>query len=87
MLRNLIVKTQCDTDVVQWQLRASQVVSVSSKTRLAQLFQSSLQQPLEHNTVVAVFLYVLLLVYLSLSLSLILIPQKSAYCLTFPLDT
>ena len=35
----------------------------------------------------AVFLYVLLLVYVSLSLSLILIPQKLAYYLTFPLDT
>ena len=85
--RNLIVKTQCDRDVTQWQLRVSLVVSVTSKTRLAQLIQSSLQQPLEHNIVVAVFLYILLLVHLSLSLSLILIPQKSAYYLTFPFDT
>ncbi len=80
MLRNLIVKAQCDTDVDQWQFGASPVVSVSCKTRLPQLIQSLLQQPLQHGTVVAVFLYVLLL-------SLILIPQKSAYYLTFPLDT
>ena len=60
---------------------------VSSKTRLAWLMQSSLQQCLEYNTIVAVFLNVLLLVYQSLSLSLILIPQKSAYYLTFPFDT
>jgi len=66
---------------------ASPVVSVSSKTQLAQLIQSSLQQPLQHSTVVAVFLYVLLLLYQSPSLSLILIPQKLAYHLTFPLDT
>ncbi len=62
MLRNLIVKTQCDTDVAHWQLRASAVVSVSSKTQLAQLIQSSLQQPLEHDTVVVVFLYVRLII-------------------------
>ena len=65
MLRNLIVKTQCDIDVAQWQLRASLVLSVSSKTRLAQLIQSSLQQPLQHGMVVAVFLYVLLLLYVT----------------------
>ena len=47
------------------------------------LSQSSLQQLLEHSTVVTVFLYVLLLVYLSL----ILIPQRSAYYLTFPLNS
>ena len=87
MLRNLVVKTQCDTYVAQWQLRACLVVSVSSKTRLAQLIQLSLQQPLEQDTVLAVFLYVLLLVYLSLSLPLILVPQKSAYYLTLLLDT
>ncbi len=59
--RNLIVKTQCDADVAQWQLRASAVVSVSSKTQLAQLVQSSVQQPLEYDdTVVVVFLYVCL---------------------------
>ena len=34
--------------------RASPVVSVSSKTRLAQLIHSSLEQPLQHGTVVAV---------------------------------
>ena len=61
----------------------SPVVSVGSKTRLARLIQSSLQQPLQHGTVVAVFMYVLLLLYLSLNL----IPQKSAHYLTFPLDT
>ena len=55
---------------------------VSSKAQLAQLIQS-LQQPLQHGTIVAVVLYVLLLLYLSL----ILIPQKLAYYLTFPLDT
>ena len=67
--------------------RASLVVSVSSKTRLTQLIQSSPQHPLQRGTVVAVFLYVLLLLYLSLFLSLILFPQNSAYYLTFPLDT
>ena len=85
MLRNLIVKTHFESDVTQWQLRGSLVISVSGKTQLAQLIKSSLQQPLEHITVVAVFLYVLLLVYLSLPL--IFIPQKPAYYLTFPLDT
>ena len=59
---------------------------VSSKTWLAWLIWSSLQQPLQHDTVVAVFLYVLLLLYLSLSLSLIIIPQNSVYYLIFPLD-
>ena len=39
----------------------------------------------QHGTVVAGFLYVLLLLYLSLSLS-ILIPQKLAYYLTFSPD-
>jgi len=52
---------------------------VINKTRLAQLIQSSLQ----HSTVEAVFLYVLLLLYLSL----ILIPEKLAFYLIFPLDT
>ena len=63
MFRNLILKTQCDTDMAQWQLRASPVVSVSSKTLL------TLQHPLQHSTIMTVFLYVVLLVYLSLSLS------------------
>ena len=79
------MKTRFESDVAQWQLRASPVISLSGKTQVAQLIKSSLQQPLEHNTVVAVFLYVLLIV--CLSLSLILIPQKPAYYLTFPLDT
>ena len=80
--RNLIVKMWLSGNC-----RASPIVSVSSKTQLAQLIQSSLQQPLQHGIVVAVFLYVLLLLYLSQSLSLILVPQTSAYYLTFPLDT
>jgi len=85
---NLIVKPQRVKQMwLSGSCRASPVVSVSSKTRLARLSQSSLQQPLQHGTVVAVFLYVLLLVYLSLPLSLILIPHKSAHYLTFPLDT
>jgi hypothetical protein len=79
--RNLIVKTVCDS------CRDSPVVSVISKTQFAQLIQSLLQQPLQHSAVVAVLLYVLLLLYRSLSLSLIVIPQKSAHYLTFPLDT
>jgi len=54
--RNLIVKTQCVKQMsLSGNCRASPVVSVSSKTRLTQLIQSSLQ----HGTVVAVFLYVL----------------------------
>jgi len=80
------VKTVCDTDVAQLQLQSiSPVVSVSSTIQIMWLMQSSLQ----HGTVVAVFLDVLLLLYLSLSLSLsvILIPLKSAHYLTFPLDT
>ena len=82
------MKTLCVIQMcLSGKCRASLVVSVSSKTLLAQIIQSSLQQPLEHGTVVAVFLYVLLLVYLSVSLSLILIPQKSAYYLTFSLDS
>jgi len=85
--RNLIVKTQCVKQMwLSGNCRTSPVVSVSSKTQLAWLIQSSLQQPLQHSTVVTVFLYVLLPLYLSLSLPLILIPQNSAY-LTFPLDT
>jgi len=51
---------------------------VSSKTQVAQLIQSSLQ----HSTVEAVFLYVLLLSYLSL----ILILEELAFYLIFPLD-
>ena len=73
MLRNLIVKTQCDTDVAQWQLQ-----SFSSCMSVANLVITA---------TATVFVYVLLLLYLSLSLSLILIPQKSAYYLTFLLDT
>ena len=86
--KNLIVKTQCVKQM--WpsgNCRASVVVSVISKTRLTRLIQSSLQQPLQHGTVVAVFLCVLLLLYLSLSLSLIIVPQNLAYHLSFPLDT
>ena len=87
---NVIVKTQCVNQMwLSGNCRASLVVSVSSQTQLTRLTQSSLQQPLEHDTVVAVYLYVLLLVYLSVSLSLllILIPENSAYYLTCPLDT
>ena len=85
---NLIVKTHCVKQMwLSGSCRASLVVSVSSKTWLTQLIQSSLQHPLQCGTVVAVFLYVLLLLYLSLSLSLILFPQNLAYYLTFPLDT
>ena len=81
--RNVTMKTQCVKKTwLSGNCRASLVVSISSKTQLAQLNQSSLQQPLQHGTVVAVFLYVLFHLYLSL----ILIPQKLAY-LTFPLDT
>jgi len=81
--RNLIVKTQCVKQMwLSGNCRSSLVVSVISKTRLTWLIQSSLQQPLQHSTVVAVFLYVLFLLYLSL----ILIPQNLAY-LTFPFDT
>ena len=82
--RNLIVKTRCVKQMwLSGNCKASLVVFVSSKTQLARLIQSSLQQPLQHGTVVAVFLYVLLLLYLSL----IPIPQNSAHYLTFPLDT
>jgi len=82
--RNLIVKTQCVKQMwLSGNCRASLVVCVSSQTQLARLIQSLLQQPLQYGTVVAVFLYVLLLVYLSV----ILIPQKLAYYLTCPLDT
>jgi hypothetical protein len=81
---NPIMKTQCVKQMwLSGSCRASAVVSVSSKTQLAQLIQSSLQ----HSTAVAVLLYVLLLLYLSLSMSVILIPQKSAHYLTFPLAT
>ena len=81
--RNLVLKTQCVKQVwLSGSCRASLVVSVISKTRLTRLIHSSLQ----HGTVVAAFLYVLLLLYLSMSLSLITIPQNLAY-LTFPLDT
>ena len=74
--RNLVMKTQCvKQGCLRGNGRASPVVSVSSKTRLTQLIQSSLQQPLQHSTVVAVFLYVLLLLYRPLSLSLIHILQ------------
>ena len=70
--RNLTVKTQCVKKTwLSGNCRASPVASVSSKTQLAQLIQSWLQQPMQHGTVVAVFLYVLFLLYLSLSLSLI----------------
>ena len=82
--RNLTGKTQCVKQMwLSGNCRASPVVSVSSKTRHAWLIQSSLQ----HGRVLAVFLYALFLLYLSLSLSLILTPQKSAYYLTFSLDT
>ena len=82
--RNLIVKTRCLKQMwLSGNCRASLVVSVSSKTRPSQLIHSSLQQPLQHSTVVAVFLYVMLLLYQPP----ILIPQKSAYYLLFPLDT
>jgi len=85
---SLIVKTQCVNQVwLSGNCRASLVVSVSSKIWLTRLIQSSLQHPLHHGTVVAAFLYVLLLLYLSLSSSLILFPQNSFYYLTFPLDT
>jgi len=61
-VRNLTVKTQCVKQMwLSGNCRASPVVSVISKTRLTQLIQSSLQ----HGTVVAVFLYVLLFLYLS----------------------
>jgi len=74
---NLVMKTQCvKQGWLRGNCRASPVVSVSSKTWLTQLIQSSLQQPLQHNTVVAVFPYVLLLLYLPNSLSLILILQS-----------
>jgi len=47
-----------------------------------------MQHPVQHSTLVAVCLYVLLLLYLSLSLTATeLIPQQSAHYLTFPLDT
>jgi len=82
--RNLIVKRQCVKHMwLSGNCRASLVVSFSSKTRLARLIHSSLQ----HSTVVAVFLHILLCLYPSLSLSLNLIPQKLAYYLTFPLGT
>jgi len=82
----LIVETWCVKQMwLSGNCRASLVVSVSSKIRITLLIQSSLQHPLQRGTVVAVFLYVLLL-YLSLSLSLIFFPQNSAY-ITFPLDT
>ena len=82
--RNMIVKTQCVKQTwLSGSCRASPVVSISSSTQLTWLIQSALQQPLQHGTVVAVFLYVLLLLYLSL----IFIPQKSVCYLTFPLDT
>jgi hypothetical protein len=75
---NLTVKTQCVKQMwLSGNCRASLVVSVSSKMRLAWLIQSSLQQPLQQSTVVAVFLYVLLLWHMSLS-SLIVFPQKFA---------
>ena len=77
------VWNRCDSVAVAELLQ----LYVSSHTWLTWLMQSSLQQPVEHDTVVAVFLYGLLLVYLSLSLSLILIPQKAVYYLTCPLDT
>jgi len=56
--KNVIVKTERVKQV--WpsgNCRASLVVSLSSKTQLALIIQSSLQ----HGTVVALFLYVLLL--------------------------
>jgi len=82
--RNLIVKTRCVKQMwLSGNCKASLFVFVSSKTQLARLIQSSLQQPLQHGTVAAVFLYDLLLLYLSL----IPIPQNSAHYLTFPLDT
>jgi len=86
---NLIVKTQCVKQMwLSSNCRASQVVSVTRKTRLSQLIQPLLQQPLQHSTVLAVCLYVLLLVYLSLPLSLILIYYYYYYYyLTFLLDT
>jgi len=55
--RNLIVKTQCVK--LMWlsgNCRTSPVVSVSSKTQLARLIHSLLQQLLQHSTEVAVFL-------------------------------
>jgi len=59
---NLLVKTQCVKQMwLSGNCRASPFVSVISKTWLAPLIQSSLQQPLQHSTAVAVFLYVLLL--------------------------
>jgi len=65
--RNLIVKTVCVKQMwLSGSCRASPVVSVISKTRLTRLIHSSLQQSLQHGTVVAAFLYVLLLLYLSL---------------------
>jgi len=83
--RNLIVKTQFVKQMwLSGNCSASPVVSVSNKTRLTWLIQSSLQQPLQHSRVVGVFLNVLLLLHMLLSLSLILIPQKSAYYLTSP---
>jgi len=52
--RNLIVKTQCVKQMwLGGNSQASPVVSVSSKTRLTQLIQSSLQQSLQHGTVLA----------------------------------
>ena len=85
--RNLIVKTQCVKPMWLSGSCRAYLVSFSCKLRLARLIYSSRQQPLQHGTVVAVFLYVPLRLYPSLSLSHILIPQKLAYYLTFPLDT
>jgi len=81
---NLMVKARCVKQMwLSGSCIASLLVFVSSKTRLTRLMQSSLQHPLQRGTVVAVFLYVLLLFYVSL----ILFPQNSAFYLTFPLDT
>ncbi len=58
--RNLIVRAQCGIQMwLSGNCRASLVVSVSSKTWLARLIHLSLQQPLEHSTVMVVFLFVL----------------------------
>jgi hypothetical protein len=84
--RNLILKTQRVKHM--WLLgsyTASAVVSVSSKTQLARLIHSSLQQPLKHSTLVALFLYVLLLLYLSLSITGPCSPKFSFFISHFPM--
>ena len=81
--RNLIVKTHYVKQ--RWLIgncRASLVVyQQQDTTHVANPFITATASAIWH--IMAVFLYVLLLLYLSS----ILIPQKSAYYLTFPPDT